>query len=363
VTAIDLNRKPQGFDVWQDKKPPFAWRCRHRKSGKMIDLVKFPIYTLPFYAECERHVAATKAEETKPGTLGHLIARFRAETNLSWTDLAPRTRSDYQKCFDYLYPIRDTALDRFTPPLVVKIRDKAALAHGRRFGTYVKQVLSLLFEWGKEKGFIKTNPAQGIKGVRKKRGGTEANRPWADAERHVVMPALPAHMAVPIGLMMYCGLDPQDALRLPKTAIVDGRINTARGKTAVPVWFPLPAPVIELLAAAPKHDAITLCANSYGKPWTVSGFRASWRPIRKKLEDAGKVQPGLTLKGLRHTVATILREMGKDYGTIAGMLGQKTEAMAKHYSRRADMSRQNEATVMDFNAEVNRRRTKTVKPA
>ncbi|MGR9127400.1 hypothetical protein [Rhizobium leguminosarum] len=38
-------------------------------------------------------------------------------------------------------------------------------------------------------------------------------------------------------------------------------------------------------------------------------------------------------------VATILREMGKDYATIAEMLGQKTEAMAKHYSRLADTSK------------------------
>ena len=363
MTAIGVDRKPKGFDIWQDKKPPFKWRCRHRKSGRMVDPDKFPLFTLPFYAECDRIVAAAKVDVPKPGTLGQLIARFRADTNLSWTDLAARTRSDYQKCFDYLYPIRDTALDRFTPPLVVKIRDKAAEKHGRRFGNYVKAVLSLTFAWGKERGFIKTNPAEGIKGIRRRKGSPEANRPWADAERDAVMAALPAHMALPVGLMMYCGLDPQDAVRLPRTAIVDGRINTARGKTDVAVWFPLPAPVIELLAAAPKHDAITLCANSYGKPWTVSGFRASWRPIRQKLEDTGEVQPGLTLKGLRHTVATILREMGKDYGTIAGMLGQKTEAMAKHYSRRADMSRQNEATVTDFDAEVNRRRTKSVKPA
>ena len=72
--------------------------------------------------------------------------------------------------------------------------------------------------------------------------------------------------------------------------------------------------------------------------------------------------PGLTLKGLRHTVATILREMGKDARTIADMLGQKTEAMARHYSRRADMSRKNSATIAEFDAEVNRRRTNVVKP-
>jgi len=362
MTGVDRDRKPRGFDVWQDKKPPFKWRCRHRKSGRMIDLDAFPLYTLGFYAECERILVATKIDEPKPGTLGGLIARFRSQKNLSWTDLAPRTRADYQKCFDYLYPIRDTPLARFTPPLVVKIRDKAAEARGRRFGNYVKAVLSLTFAWGKERGFIKSNPAEGIKGIRRRKGSPEANRPWTDAEREAVMASLPAHMRLPVSLMMYCGLDPQDAVHLPRTAIADGRINTARGKTAVPVWFPLPAPLIEDLARAPVHDAITLCANSRGRPWTVSGFRASWRPVRQRLEVSGQVQPGLTLKGLRHTVATILREMGKDYGTIAGMLGQKTEAMAKHYSRRADMSKQNAATVADFDAEVNRRRTKNVKP-
>lgn len=31
--------------------------------------------------------------------------------------------------------------------------------------------------------------------------------------------------------------------------------------------------------------------------------------------------------------------MGKDYATIAEMLEQKTEAMVKHYSRRADTSK------------------------
>jgi integrase len=74
------------------------------------------------------------------------------------------------------------------------------------------------------------------------------------------------------------------------------------------------------------------------------------------------VQPGLTLKGLRHTVANILREMGKDYGTILLVLGQATEAMAKHYSRRADRSKQTAAAVADFGAEVNRIKTKVVEP-
>jgi integrase len=81
-----------------------------------------------------------------------------------------------------------------------------------------------------------------------------------------------------------------------------------------------------------------------------------------KLEQAGIVAPGLTLKGLRHTVATILAELGFDERTIADMLGQKTIEMARHYSRRANRTRKLTAVIESFDAEVNRRRTKIVKP-
>jgi hypothetical protein len=47
----------------------------------------------------------------------------------------------------------------------------------------------------------------------------------------------------------------------------------------------------EVLAEAPTHDAVTLCANSDGKPWTVSGFRTSWRPIRLELQRARNDRP------------------------------------------------------------------------
>jgi hypothetical protein len=104
------------------------------------------------------------------------------------------------------------------------------------------------------------------------------------------------------------------------------------------------------------------CANSEGRPWTESGFRASWRPIRVKLEQAGKIGPGLTMYGLRHTVAVILRELGCDERTIADALGQKTTEMARHYAEGADLKPKMQGVVANFDAELNRRRTKVVKP-
>jgi integrase len=350
----------KGFQIFRDRhgRP----RCYHRRTRVAIDLEKSPLGSAAFFAACSTISALQEAAPPpKPGTLGLLIADYRGSQ--AFGDLAPRTRQDYQRVFDYLRPIADTPLVRFNRPLIVSIRDRAATKRGRRFGNYVKQVLSLLFAWGAERGVLEGNPADNIRNLRRPRGAPAANRPWGDAEREAVLAEAPPHMKVPFALMMFCGLDPQDALRLPRSAIRDGMIDTRRGKTEEPIWIPLPTPVKAALADAPQHDAITVVATKRGRVWTVDGFRASWRPLKQRLQDAGRVSTGLTLKGLRHTVATILAEMGYDDRTIADMLGQRTLAMAQHYSKRADRSRKMAVVVRQFDAEVNRRRTKLVKPA
>ena len=347
--------KIKGFHFYTDRNGHA--RCYHRKTRISVDLKKYEIGSAEFFARCAE--IKTKSETpraSKPGTLGLLINRYRAHDD--FLRLKMRTRQDYQRCFDYLQAIQETPLVSFKATTIVKIRDEAGQALGRKWGNYVKSALSLVFNWGKERGYVETNPAFQVKGIKKPKNAPQANRPWADFERHAVEAALPAHLKVPIALMMYCALDPIDALTLPKPAIANGHINTKRNKTNEPVWVTLPDPVISALEAAPKHDAITVAANSYGKPWSKSGFDNVWGKAKKALEASGAVNHGLTLKGLRHTVATMLAEMGYDDRTIADMLGQKTLAMAQHYSNRANRSRKMDAVVTNFNAELVRRKGK-----
>ncbi len=353
--------KLRGFQVFKDRHG--RWRAYHRKTRTRVDLDKAPIGSAEFFAECARITAlaeAAGAQKDKPGTLGMLIASYRSST--TFLDLAPRTQSDYQGHFDYLRPIADTPLVRFDRPLVVRIRDKAAASKGRRFGNYLKATLSVLFGWGRERGYLADNPASGIKAIRRPKGAPDANRPWADVERHAVLDAAPAHMRPAIALMMMTGLGPKDALALPRNHWRDGEIATRRAKTGEPVFWPVPAPLDVILRAAPSHDAVTLCASSTGRPWTLDGFRASWRTLRLRLEREGALGPGLTLYGLRHTVAVILREIGHDERTIADALGQKTTEMARHYARGADLRPKMRGVVTSFEAELDKRRTKAVKP-
>jgi integrase len=348
----------KGFQIFNDRhgRP----RCYHRKSGEPVDLIKAPIGTPEFFAECARITALTTSNEPKPGTLGMLISAYRAHA--AFTDLAPRTKSDYQAVFDYLKPIADTALTRFDRPLVVRIRDKAATQRGRKFANDVKARFSSVFGWGAERGYIAGNPATGIKDIRRRKDAPDANRPWADEERDAVLAACPAHIRPAIALMMFTGLGPRDALALPRSFYKANEIATKRSKTGEPVFWPCPAPLSAILAEAPRHDAITLCANSRGRPWTLNGFQASWGTLKGKLKADGVIGPDLTLYGLRHTVAVILREIGMDERTIADALGQKTIEMARRYAKGADLRPKMRGVVRSFEQELDKRKTKTVKP-
>jgi integrase len=352
--------KLRGFQIFKDRHG--KWRCYHRKTRIAVDLDTMALGSAEFFAECARiaALADAKVEKAKPGTLGLLICEYRSSP--TFQDLALQTQGDYQRIFDYLKPIVDTALVRFDRPLVVRIRDKAAASKGRRFGNYVKAVLSIVFGWGAERGFIANNPASKIKDIRRPKGAPEANRPWADEERHAVLDAAPAHMLPAIALMMMTGLGPKEALSLPRNHWRDGEIATQRAKTGEPLFWPVPGPLDAILRTAPRHDSVTLCASSTGRPWTLNGFRASWRTMRIKLEKQGAIGPGLTLYGLRHTVAVILREAGHDERTIADALGQRTIEMARHYAKAADLRPKMRGVVASFDAELNRRRTKAVKP-
>jgi hypothetical protein len=348
----------KGFKIFKDRHG--RERCYHRKTGERIDLTKAPMGSAEFLAECVRISALARTVTPKPGTLGMLIEAYRGHA--AYLDLAPRTRSDYQGHFDYLKPITDTPLIKFDKPLIVRIRDKAAKDKGRKFANDIKARFSGLFGWGSERGYLAANTAAGIKDIRRRKDAPDANRPWADEERDAVLAACPAHIRPAIALMMFTGLGPRDALTLPRSFYKANEIATNRSKTGEPVFWPCPAPLTAILAEAPLHDAITLCANSDGKPWTVSGFRASWRKVRVKLEHEGKVGPALTLYGLRHTVAVILREIGMDERTIADALGQKTLEMARHYAKGADLKPKMRGVVRSFEDELNKRKTKAVKP-
>jgi integrase len=72
----------------------------------------------------------------------------------------------------------------------------------------------------------------------------------------------------------------------------------------------------------------------------------------------GLVGDGLTFHGPRHTVGTLLIEAGADIDTVRRWLGQKTLAMAIHYSETADASAKMQGIMNALDPLGTKRRTK-----
>ncbi|TQV80366.1 tyrosine-type recombinase/integrase [Denitrobaculum tricleocarpae] len=356
--------------VYKDRHGKRRVYCR--VSGKAI---KSDWGSAEFFREIDeaRKPFADAEPSTKPGTLGHLIKLYRAGDHFK--SRKPRTKSDYQKVIDHLKSIEDAPLGKIDKPFVAKLRDEAAQMRGRRFGNYVKTVISAMFSWGSEYGYTPaTNPLLGIKNIPRPEELPDPNRPWTDAERHIVLDAAPIHLKVPIALGMYTGLRVEDVLMLLRTEYNGIEISRETNKSKQDIWWPCPKDLKAILDEGIAHraknprdiEALTLCINSRGRAWSYHGFQSSFYKFIRMLqgdEEKGieaKVAPGLTFHGLRHTVGTILAEEGFDASTIADALGHATEEMARHYMRHANLKKKMTGVVKVFDVALNERRPKSV---
>ncbi|MAC89694.1 MAG: site-specific recombinase [Maricaulis sp.] len=279
---------------------------------------------------------------TRPGTWGGLVRAFKKSPE--WRELAPRTRKDYDtRVFDWLKRMDDVPLERITGPDIFKLRDAAAKKSTRR-ANYVIQVMSRVFAWAMPRGLARSNPAAGVSLLKRDKSKPRANRPWTMAECRAVLDAAPVHLKVPIALSMFTGIREADALRLRWDTYSDGQFNFRPNKNDYDLWISPPPTLAAVLKTAPRN-ALTISVNSRGAQWTESGFRASWRKLRIKLENGGKVEAGLTIHGLRHTVGNVLADEGVSTEHIAKVLGI-TEKAAKIYSDRATRKRATSAAVV-----------------
>lgn len=312
---------------------------RHRATGKPI---KAEPGTAAFMVEVATLDARAKATEPKPGTWGAMASSYRQSPEC--LGLAVRTRKDYERVFTYLKPVDDMAIRTLTGAKVYKIRDAAYSKHGRRFSTYVVQVMRLVLEWGKERDLVDGNPAKGVKAIRRPRDMPRANRAWTDEEREAVLERAPAQLRTVIALGMFAGLREGDAIRLPWSAYQGNIIETIAAKTGERLWIPAHYRLRTALENARKISPI-IGVNSFGQPWTESGFRASFFKFLRKLEREGKIGGGLTYHGLRHTVGKLVIEAGGETRDVQSILGHRSEVSSEHYSREADMRKRAKATI------------------
>jgi integrase len=329
----------RGVKVYRSRGKLYAY---HRKTGKRI---KAPIGSAAFLAEVER-LDGQVPPEPKAGTLGSLIVAYRRSPE--FLELAPRTGADYQKVFDYLHPLEGDPLVSINSAYVIEVRDAAFQAHKRRFANYVLAVLRLLLKWGAVRNLVATNQAATVPKLRRPRGTPQANRPWDADECQAVLDAASGGLKVGLALGMFAGMREGDVIRQPRRVYDGAWLHWMQGKTGALVELPVHPTlkaILDAMDAPSEIEALTLVANSQGRPYTANGFRTIFFRLIRRLEAEGKVRAGLTFHGLRHTAGRVLADRGADPRTIAALLGHKTLQMAAHYSEEHDRKKRAIAAV------------------
>jgi integrase len=271
----------------------YAWRGGPRLVGE---------YGSPEFIASFNAAAATKT----PAPEGRLQALLQGyQRSQEFLGLRERTRADYVKQIEKIEQnFADCPLKALSDPrtrgVFLDWRDELALK-SKRQADYAWQVLARVLSWAKDRGKITVNPCE--RGGRVY-DGTRVDSVWSEDEEAAFLERAPAQLHLPLLLGLWTGQRQGDLLRLPWSAYDGAHIRLRQSKTGARVVIPVAAPLKVALDAAPRRSPIIL-TNKQGRPWTESGFRATWAMGAKAADIVN-----LTYNDLRGTAVTRLALVG-----------------------------------------------------
>jgi integrase len=309
-----------------------------RAKGRVYYYHRATMTRLPGTPGSAEFVAKLRALDTgpppsvPPDTLGGLIAVYRASPE--FLTHAPRTRYDYQRVFDGIRKLDGMPLAEVTTDFLYELRDDLA-SRSRSAANTTLKVLRLLFSWGMKRGRCAANPAAAVDAIRRPRDAKLVNRPWRRDEVDQVLAEATPWLRVAVALAAYTGLRQGDVARVT-WACYDGRsFETRTQKTGRLVWIPAHRRLCEILEPLPR-TSLTIVLGARGRPMTAEVLRNAFFRLIRRLVAEGKIAPGLSFHGLRHTLGTFLAEEGCDVATIAFILGHAKTATTEGYTKTAN---------------------------
>lgn len=275
----------------------------------------------PEFAEAYKALTTPDGEGRKaaPFSFDALIASYRASPR--FTELKPRTRSDYRTYLDMIGGWLG-AKDASRYPRSEALRMMAANAHRPRTANYLLSILIVLMNHAIDLDWRTDNPA---KGVRKLKGGP-GYRHWTPEEIEAFRAA---NAERPEALLLFAlalgtGQRPGDLLRMT-WADYDGRgIRVVQGKTGARLYVPVTNRLKALLdAARPSEGSRTILGTE-----AYTGMEMRFRRARAR---AGL--KGVSLHGLRKNASIELAEAGCTEAEIQAITGHETSEMIALYTK------------------------------
>lgn len=255
-----------------------------------------------------------------------LIASYR--TSDRWFGLRTRTRRDYEKVLVYIE-------EKNGPKDCTRLNRKDVIAameknrHRTRFANYIPQVMSVLCEHAIDLGWMRTNPARGVRRLKTPPERQRRHVPWPDWAvtkwRAQAAPLPRLIFEIGIGSVQR----PGDWGRLRWKDYDGDTLRVAQGKTGKVLHLPCTQDLKRALDSAPKIG-LTILTLRDGRPLPYRRMAQIMRDERERLG----VQ-AYDLHALRYRGVMELAWAGCDDDEIASFSGHASKDMIRRYAGEA----------------------------
>lgn len=283
---------------------------------------------------------ARRRQRTYPEhSLGWLVAWFLKSNDFK--DLSKTTQEEYTDRLKYLEPEFDFPIAELTTADIYEVRDRCVREKWPAFADKMVTALSSMFALAVQRGWMKINPALGIK--RASKTNPEANREWRHEEWQTVMERARPELRTAYMLARHVGYRSQSIVAVTwENYQPDPRFGMCfrmrHKKNAEAHWLPASPELQAYLASIRPTKATGPIALRKGKPWeTPYKLQKASSNFLRKLAADGLVGPGLTEHGLRVTFAAEIKRLtGANDDQVAAALGDRDTRMGAHYTRHVD---------------------------
>ena len=255
-----------------------------------------------------------------------LIASYRRSDR--WASLKPRTRADYEKVLIY---IEEKNGGKDCTRLIRKdvIAAQEANRHRTRFANYIPQVMSVLCEHAIDLGWMKDNPAKGVRRLATPTEKRQEHIPWPDwaVEKWRAE-------AAPLPLLIFeIGVGsvqrPGDWGKFRWNDYDGDCLRITQGKTDKPLSLPCTDHLMTALDNATKNG-LTILTLKDGRPLP---YRRMAEIMRRERERLGLL--AYDLHALRYRGVMELAWAGCDDDEIAAYSGHASKDMIRKYAGEA----------------------------
>ncbi len=263
------------------------------------------------------------------GSLEWLIERYRDTGD--WRVLAAETRKQRGGIFKAMIETAGAVpFVRITRAHIEQGRDRRASTPSA--SQHYLDAVKGLFRWATAAGFVTTDPTDGVKRLKTRKGEGFAVWTAEDVARFEKHWPLGTRARIAFDVLRYTGLRRGDAARLGRPHVRDGVISIRTEKTDTWVTIILVPPLAASLAAGPT-GGLTFIATETGRPMTKESFGNLFR------EWATAAGVKKSAHGLRKLAATTLAEAGATVAELESVFGWSGGGMASLYTRSADRKR------------------------